>query len=126
MSASAERATSSSTSRPLVPTMNFMVSLTAPAGVSCIHVPRIAFLRRLPPGVERIKMTRCSGLSGQLSRAVVTGSAEEEAVDLVVEAAVSVVAGCAGAVRDGGRYGSGARSALQSMQISTEPVQWSA
>ena len=51
--------------KPLVPTMNFIVIFTRLVGQSCIQVPRMAFLRRLPLGVDRIRITSRSGPSGQ-------------------------------------------------------------
>ena len=134
MADSEDREVSCSSERSLVPTRNRRVIFTRLGGVSCIQVPRMAFLRKLPLGVERMSTASRSGASGQPLSAVAAAEASllVFAAAAVAELLVSVAdvavlgRGWTEAVREGGRYGRAARSDPQSMHMSTGSMQWKA
>ena len=65
MVSSAVRLPICSLDRFMEPTTNRTVTCTCFLGASCSHVPLMAFLRRLPSGEERIRITTFRGPSGQ-------------------------------------------------------------
>ena len=65
MASSAVRLPICSLDRFMEPTTNRTVTRTCFLGASCSHVPLMAFLRRLPSGVERTRITTFRGPSGQ-------------------------------------------------------------